>query len=254
MNRTWTREDTMIAFNLYCKLPFRDSTRDSKLVEEYAEILKRTPGSLILKIGDLGRLDCELKKYSNTADTYGVKLDREIWNEFLHNPMQFVFDSEKLIARITGSSIKDVAGVDDENLPKGCYRKDTLRRKIGFSFFRKVVLSSYNNTCCVSGVRNPLLVEACHITEWDDDENKIVNPRNGLCLNYFMHKAYDRKLMSVSPDYKIHISERMKMSAMREDFRTYLTSIDNRHILLPDRFSPSREMLSIHYEEFKKRE
>ena len=253
MKENWTREETIIAFSLYCKLPFRDSTRDSRLVEEYAAILKRTPASVILKIGDLGRLDSGLKGYSNTGPVRGLKLDREIWSEFLQNPMQFVYNGEKLIARVTGRSIEDVAEIDEDNLPKGCSHKDSLRTKIGFGFFRKVVLSSYNSTCCVSGVRNPLLVEACHITEWDDDENKIVDPRNGLCLNYLMHKAYDRKLISVSPDYKICVSDAMIESAMREDFRKYVTSINNRRILMPDRFRPSREMLALHYEEFKKR-
>lgn len=43
MKGIWTGEETIIAFCLYCIVPFRDSTRDSKLVEEYATILKRTP-------------------------------------------------------------------------------------------------------------------------------------------------------------------------------------------------------------------
>lgn len=249
MIKTWTKEDIMVIFNLYCKLPFKENTINNSLIEEYARMLNRSSNSIIMKISDLGKLDPELKRYSNVAEIYGQKLDRDVWNDFNKNPMQFVYNSEKLIARAYGCSVSELEDLDN-NLPKGCHPKDPVRRKMGFIFFRKVVLSSYNNTCCISGVRNPLLVEACHITEWDDDENKIVNPRNGLCLNYLMHKAYDRKLVSVSPDYKINISEKMITSAMREDFRTYLKSINGRHIFLPDRFSPSRDLLAMHYEEF----
>lgn len=243
----------MIAFNLYCKLPFRESTRDNRLVLEFAEILKRTPGSLILKIGDLGRLDYELRTHVNKESIHCGSLDKKVWCDFMHNPMRFVCESEKLMALATGRTVEEMAGIDDDDLPKGCHRSDPLRRKIGFNFFRKVVLSSYNYTCCVSGVRHPLMVEACHIAEWDSDENRIPDPRNGLCLNYLMHKAYDRKLMSVSPDYKICISDEMIQSAMREDFRTYVTSINGRQIVMPDRFRPSRDLLAAHYEEFKKR-
>ena len=251
MIKTWTKEEIMIIFNLYCKLSFKESTRDNNMIDEYAKLLKRSSDSLIIKMSDLGKIDPELKKYSNITGIYGEKLDRDVWSDFLNNPMQFVYNSAKLIARAAGRNLSDL---DDMNkdLPKGCNPKDSIRHKIGFLFFRKVVLSSYNNTCCISGVKDPLLVEACHIAEWDDDENKIVDPRNGLCLNYLMHKAYDRKFVSVSPDYKIKISERMIMSAMREDFRTYLKSINDRHIFLPDRFRPSRDLLAMHYEEFLK--
>ena len=39
MNRNWTREETIIAFNVYCKIPFKDSNKNHPMIKKYADII-----------------------------------------------------------------------------------------------------------------------------------------------------------------------------------------------------------------------
>ena len=61
-NNIWTKEETIIAFNVYCKVPFRSSSKTNPMVIKYANIIGRSPSALNMKIGNFGRLDPELKK------------------------------------------------------------------------------------------------------------------------------------------------------------------------------------------------
>lgn len=58
----WTREETIIAFNLYCKIDIRNSHKNHPLIIKYAKLLGRTPSALNMKIGNIARLDPDLKQ------------------------------------------------------------------------------------------------------------------------------------------------------------------------------------------------
>ena len=99
-------------------------------------------------------------------------------------------------------------GID--NLPQGLEREAVVKQRVSQSFFRSAVMSSYNHRCCISGITIPSLLEACHIVAWSDDKLNRTNPKNGLCMNSFFHKAYDKHLLGISPDMKIVISEKLR--------------------------------------------
>ncbi len=42
----WTREETIIAFNMYCKIPFKDSNYTHPMIVKYAKIIGRSPSAL----------------------------------------------------------------------------------------------------------------------------------------------------------------------------------------------------------------
>jgi hypothetical protein len=64
----WTKEETIVAFNVYCKIPFKSSSKNHPIVIQYANVLGRSPSALNMKIGNFGRLDPELKKQGITVD------------------------------------------------------------------------------------------------------------------------------------------------------------------------------------------
>ena len=86
-----------------------------------------------------------------------------------------------------------------------------------------------------------------------DDEKNRTNPKNGLCMTTTFHRAYDKYLMAITPDYEIVVSDQMMDGTKDEDFRIYLLGIQGRKIHMPDKFMPSHELLAIHYEEFGRR-
>lgn len=80
--KNWNREETIVAFNLYCKIPFRESTKNNPLIIKFSKIIDRTPSAMAMKIANLGSLDPELKERGITGLVNGSKMDEEIWNEF----------------------------------------------------------------------------------------------------------------------------------------------------------------------------
>lgn len=60
--KNWSREETIVAFNVYCKVPFNKSSKTNPIIIKYANILGRTPSALNMKIGNFGRLENWLMK------------------------------------------------------------------------------------------------------------------------------------------------------------------------------------------------
>lgn len=45
----WTREELIVALNLYCKIPFKNSSASHPLVIKYAKLIGRSPAAMNLK-------------------------------------------------------------------------------------------------------------------------------------------------------------------------------------------------------------
>ena len=248
--RKWTREETIIAFNLYCKIPFRSSSKTHPLVVKYAQIIGRSASALNMKIGNIGRLDPDLRRQGITGLTHGAKEEQAVWNEFYGNPERLAYESERLIAQFSGKTIEESSDIQISDLPQGTEREAVVRQRVNQSFFRAAVMNAYNHQCCISGVKKSELVEACHIVDWSEDAANRTNPKNGLCLNPFLHKAYDKMLLSITPDYVIEISDSLLQSIDNQNFLAYLSQIDGTKIHLPHIFLPKREFLEIHHQKF----
>lgn len=249
MNK-WTREETIVAFNVYCKIPFKSSSKTHPMIIKYANLLNRTPSALNMKIGNIGRLDPDLKRQGISGLVHGAKMEEEVWNEFYGNPELLAFESEKIIARLTNQSIEKCTSIRTDDLPQGRERSVIIKQRVNQSFFRSTVMSAYNFHCCISGVNIAELLEACHIVDWSQDERNRVNPKNGLCMNSFFHKAYDKHLLGITPDMRIVVSEELLQGSTEISFFNYLKTIDGKKILLPDKFLPQKELLEIHYNKF----
>jgi putative restriction endonuclease len=192
----WTREELIIAFNLYCKIPFGKIHQKTPEIISLAKILDRTPGAVSWKLANIASLDPSLKKRNIEGASHGSKKDVEVWNEFNGDWDRLAFESEKLLAQRTGGQIEDVSEVELSDLPKEGIEKEALVKiRVNQSFFRKSVLAAYNFQCCVTGLEIPELLNASHIIPWSKDEANRVNPRNGLCLNAIHDRAFDRGLL-----------------------------------------------------------
>ena len=205
-SNNWSREETIVAFNVYCKIPFKSSSKTNPTVIKYANLLGRSPSALNMKIGNFGRLDPELKKQGITGLTNGSKLDEDVWNEFNGNWDKLAFESEKLIAELQNRTI-EIEIIDIEDLPKGEDRETIIKARINQSFFRSTILSSYNLKCCITGLSIPDFLVASHIIPWAKDNNNRTNPHNGLCLNSIHDKAFDRGFITITPDFKVLVSK-----------------------------------------------
>ena len=246
----WTREETIVAFNVYCKIPFKSSSKYNPTIIKYAKILGRSPSALNMKVGNIGRLDPDLKEKGITGLGHGSKIEIDVWNEFYGNPDLLAFESERIIAKLTNQSIENSTSIRTDDLPSGTEREVIVKQRVNQSFFRNAVLSAYNFRCCISGVLLADLLEACHIVDWSEDVHNRTNPKNGRCMNPFFHKAYDKLLLGISPDLQVIVSEDLLLASTEDSFTNYLKHINGRTIILPDRFFPKKEFLEIHYNKF----
>jgi putative restriction endonuclease len=246
-HRDWTREELIVAFNLYCQIPFGRIHIRNPLVIELARAIGRTPSAVSWKLANFARLDPALRKRNIAGATHGAKAEIEIWEEFSSDWEKRTFESGRLLAQITGH----VKELEDEPklFPEGKTREAVVRTRINQGFFRAAVLAAYGSTCCITGCSLPELLNASHIVPWVVDIKNRTNPRNGLCLSALHDRAFDCGLLTVMPDLRIRISPKAKRKSSDVGTRELLLRYDGAAISLPRRFAPEPEFLKYHNEQ-----
>lgn len=236
----WTREEEIIVFNLYCKIPFQRSSKNHPDVIKIAKLIGRTPSAVNMKIGNFGSFDASLKEKGITGLTNASKLDKEIWDEFNGRWSELAYISEELLAKLQGESLSDY-------IPKGQEKLVTVKQRVNQSFFRQAVLTSYMNSCCITGLSSPELLIASHIKPWKEcDDSEKTNPQNGLSLNALHDKAFDRGFITVTPNFDIKISSKITDVCDGKTVNKFFRQYENCKITLPEKFLPSKEFLQYH--------
>ena len=244
----WTREQTIIAFNVYCKIPFKSSNKNNSTIIKYAKIIGRSPSALNMKIGNFGRLDPELRSKGIVGLTNGAKLEETIWEEFTNNWTGLAYESELLIAEFQNKKIEELFDFETTGFPIGTEREAIIKQRVNQSFFRSTILSGYNLKCCITGLSISDFLVASHIIPWSKDEKNRLNPHNGLCLNSIHDKAFDKGFITVTPDYQINISNYFNDFKQEDAVLNFFLKYKNKSIVLPAKFLPSKEFLDYHYQ------
>lgn len=251
--KLWTRDELVLAINLYCKLPFGKMHSRNEEIIRFAELIGRTPSSIALKLGNFASFDPTLKQRGIVGASNASKLDKQIWDEFYNNWDAALIESEKLLATKKHTTIEKLNEVDVRDLEKEGLNKERLvKTRINQCIFRKMILATYNNSCCITGIDNPQLLVASHIVGWQKDEKNRLNPTNGLCLNALHDKAFDNNLITIlADDYTLKVSSKLKSKNLSQSIEQNFFRFENKEIRLPDKFLPSKEFLKIHNDSFK---
>jgi len=245
----WSREELIIAFNLYCKTPFGKIHIHNPDIIALAKALGRTPSAVSWKLANLASLDPSLKKRNIAGASHGSKMDAEVWDEFNGDWDKLAFESEKLLAQKVGKQIDVVSEVDLFDIPKAGKERDAMVKiRVNQSFFRKSVLAAYNYQCCITGLEISELLNASHIIPWSKDKENQVNPRNGLCLNAIHDRAFDRGLMTITPEFTVKISKLVRKGNASSAVQDFLLRFDGLAINKPARFLPDQKFLRYHNE------
>ena len=244
-SRRWTREESLIVFNLYCRIPFKDSNKSHPEVRHIAQLVDRTPDAVNMKIGNFGSLDPELQQRGIKGLRNASRLDREVWAEFHQDWQARIAESERLIAEREQALTSP--GADTAIYPvEGRERLAIRAVRENQDFFRRAILSAYENRCCVTGIDLAALLNASHIKPWAAaDQTEKMNPQNGLCLNALHDRAFDRGLIALSNDYVLLVSSQVRHTA-NDGVRQLLLDYAGRKIRLPSRFAPRADFLEWH--------
>lgn len=247
--KRWTREELILAVNLYCKLPFgRLHSRNAEIIN-LANLLGRTSNSVAYKLVNFASLDPSLKARGIKGASNASNLDKEIWIEFFSNWDELCYESEKLLAKFENTTVEKLNHIPENELPKvGKTREQVVKVRVNQSFFRNSILASYNNTCCITGIQQPEFLIAGHIKPWSFDEKNRLNPQNGLAINALHDKAFEAGLITISTDFKIKISPLLLKQKTSKSIEDYFVRYNNQDIILPSRFLPDIEFLKYHNE------
>jgi len=228
--KKWTRDELILAVNLYCKTPFGKIHMRNPEVIDLAHKLRRTPGSVSYKLANFASIDptIERKGASNVS-----KLDREVWDDFFEDWESMVFESEMRMAK--DEPVKAYDGIPFKD---GEMKSSTVKVRVNQNFFRKMILASYNNSCCITGIDNSELLIASHIVPWAHDKKNRLNPMNGLCLNALHDRAFDKGLITIDDNYQIMVSNKVT--------HELIIKYDRKLIMLPSRFLPDKDFINFH--------
>lgn len=162
------------------------------------------------------------------------------------------WDAKGLKARVAFAAPGENELAMPDNAPERRYALRAVKQRLHQASFREAVITAYNGRCALSGLPEPLLLDAAHIVA-DKDEllGQPVVP-NGIPLSKIHHAAFDAHLIGIDPDYRLHVSERLlvqKDGPMLEA----LKRLNGERIHLPvrERDRPDRERLERRFARFK---
>lgn len=244
----WTREELILAFNLYLKLPFGKMNKSTAEIVQLANLIGRTPSSIGMRLGNFASVDPFHQERGVGGLKNGMNQVQPIWNEFFNNQEELIFLSEKILAQKENTSIEkkfeDIL-FDTKDL-KGNDVFRMLKNRVNQSVFRQMVLSNYNNKCAISGINIPALLLASHIVPWSKNEQHRLNPENGICFSALYDKAFDKGLIGININHEIIFSDTIKKKKENEFYSRYFASIEHQKIMVAQKYLPRKEFLEYH--------
>jgi putative restriction endonuclease len=161
------------------------------------------------------------------------------------------FDPHSLKTKIA-FAVSDTATSAPQSSTERRYALRTVKQRLHQASFRELVISAYGGRCAISGLPEPLLLDAAHIV---NDGNELYGQpivTNGIPLSKIHHAAFDQHFIGISPDSIVHVSA--KLLAMHDGpTLEVLRQFDGSKLILPRRGidRPDRDRLAMRFEDFK---
>lgn len=244
----WTREELILIFNLYLKLPFGKLHRNTPEVIEMANLIGRTVNSIAIRLTNFAACDPYHKNRGVKGMVGGIKQCQPIWDEFFGNKELLIFESENILAEKENQTIEtkfDDLLFDLKDL-KGETKIREVKTRVNQNVFRQIVISNYSGKCAITGIDIPELLFASHIIPWSKNEEERLNPENGICLSALYDKAYDKGLIAINEQYQILISDKLKKKKDADYYGKYFAPIENQSLIQPQKYFPKKDFIQYH--------
>lgn len=252
--KNWTKDELLIALNLYHKLTFGQMHARQPAIMTLAEKMERGANSLAMKLCNFVSLDPALRMRGIKGLSGASALDRAVWAEFHSNLEEAAPASEIAFRKLfdaDDASEVEVApkqGVLVRKAPGGpTETKAAVKIRRGQEYFRQAVLNNFDGRCGVCGLAVRELLVASHILPWGTHEAERLNVQNGLCLSRLHDTAFDVGLISFDSNLRLVISSQLKAAlpqrAVKENFAAY----SGESLQLPkDAVLPDEKFLAVH--------
>ena len=246
--KLWTREEFILALNLYLKLPYGKLNAGTPEIIRLANILGRTPGSIGMRLNNFASVDPFHQQRGIVGLRGGIKQVEPIWEEFINNKDELLYESERILAEKENVSLEDKFSDDlkgTENL-KGEDKKREVKARVNQNIFREIVIANYSGKCAITGIDIPDLLLASHIIPWSKSETERLNPENGIGLSALYDRAYDKGYIGINEKFEILLSSVLKKKHKEQYHSKYFASLIGTKIILPKKYHPKKEFLQFH--------
>lgn len=253
--KLWTRDELILALNLYLKLPFGKLHSGTPEIIHLANILGRTAGSIAMRLNNFASVDPFHQQRGIGGLPGGRKQVEPIWQEFINNKDALLFESERILAAKEHTSIENKFSDElkgTEHL-KGEYKLREVKTRVNQNVFRQIVIANYNGKCAITGIDIPDLLLASHIIPWSKNEKERLNPENGICLSPLYDRAYDKGYIGITEKFEIVLSSILKKQHKEEYHAKYFEPLVGTKIIMPKKYYPKKEFLQYHMDKVFKR-
>jgi putative restriction endonuclease len=132
------------------------------------------------------------------------------------------------------------------------YALRSVQQRLHQASFRQAVIAAYDNRCALSGLPEPLLLDAAHIVS---DRHEVLGQPvvpNGIPLSKLHHAAFDAHLIGIDPDYRLHVSTRL-LEQNDGPMLEAMKALEKKLIRLPVRHKdrPDRDRLAMRFEGYQ---
>ncbi|MDP1815118.1 MAG: HNH endonuclease [Leadbetterella sp.] len=244
----WSKEELILAFNLYLKIPFGKMHKHNPEIIALANLLNRTPSSIGMRLGNFASVDPYHQNRGVGGLKGGMNQVKPIWDEFFNNQAELIFLSEKILAEKQHTTIetkyeeilRDISHLKGETVIR------EVKTRVNQSVFREIVLANYETKCAITGIDVPELLFASHIIPWSKNENERLNPENGLCLSATFDKAFDKGFIGIDLNYNILISDKLKKNSKKEYYKSEFEKYEGLKLNSPSKYFPKKEFVEYH--------
>jgi putative restriction endonuclease len=228
--KSWTRDELLLTFNLYCRTPFGRLHRNNPDIIALAQKLGRTSSAVAMKLVNFASFD-PAHQSRNVRGLSNAYESQQAYNrllpDFAPDAVSERWLEEFLRARPTEG-------------------KRLVRVRLVQGFFRDAVLSSYEYRCAMCLLDLPELLNASHIIPWKDNVARRADPRNGLALCSIHDRAFDRGFLTVTETHQMLTSVHAKKKTPCRLHQVALLDVEGQALTLPKRFLPDEEALAYH--------
>jgi putative restriction endonuclease len=248
VRKLWTRDELILALNLYLKLPFGKLHSGNPQIIHLAEIIGRTAGSVAMRLNNFASVDPYHQQRGIGGLPGGRKQVEPIWNEFINNKDELLFESERILAEKENITIESKFAdtlKGTEHL-KGEYKIREVKTRVNQNVFREIVMANYDGKCAITGIDIPDLLVASHIIPWSKSEQERLNPENGICLSPLYDCAYDKGYIGINEKFEILLSTELKKKHKEVYHLKHFTSLIGTKIIMPKKYYPKKEFLAFH--------
>lgn len=241
--RAWERDELLLALRVYFHNSFGRLHSSNPEIMRLAAVIGRTPSAVAMKASNFASLDPDLAARGIKGLSGASRSDRALWDE-AHNDLEwFAVESDLASDRIGNAEITQV----ERPQPTGVTEIEVTRneRRVQ-TFFRSSVMAAYEDTCAITGLSVPALLNAGHIIPWSVDEKRRADPSNGLALNALHDRAFDRGLIAIDTSLKIMVSSELRTGNVSGFLRAVLLDIEGKPLRIPDQHPPDPIALEYH--------